>query len=157
MKNKKFKRINTLGFGLMAGLLTLLLLFALASCNQQARGFALPPGDDVEGKTAFVDLACDQCHSVADIAWKGQEGADIHVALGGSVTTIKTYGELVTSIINPSHRISERFRSELVSRRSQSPMPFYNHIMTVEELVDIVTFLEKQYALTPPTTYYQPF
>jgi len=157
MVTHSVKRNGTGSLSILFAGLFFAALFMIFSCNQQARGFALPPGDEADGKEAFVNLACDQCHSVGDVAWKGLEGTDIHVKLGGNVTSIKTYGELLTSVINPSHKISDRFRSEFISRRSQSPMPFYNHIMTVEELVDLVTFLEKQYALSPPTTYYQPF
>ncbi|MBK8502074.1 MAG: c-type cytochrome [Saprospiraceae bacterium] len=135
-------------------LIALILSGILASCNPDAVGFALPPGDLENGKINFVGLACTQCHSVDDLEWEGVKGQDFQLRLGGEVTKVKTYGELVTSIINPSHRIASNFKGEMPEGNSQSPMPSYNEVMTVQELVDLVTFLEKQYRLTAPTTYY---
>ena len=123
-------------------------------CNPNGVGFALPTGSEENGKITFVGLTCTQCHSVADLNWEGIEGQDVHFRLGGEVTRVKTYGELVTSIINPSHRIARNFKRELPEGNPQSPMPPYNEVMTVQELVDLVTFLEKQYRVTPPPTFY---
>lgn len=135
-------------------LVLLILSGFLSSCNPDAVGFALPPGDLENGKINFVGLACTQCHSVDDLDWEGVEGQDFHLRLGGEVSKVKTYGELVTSIINPSHRIATNFNRSIPEGTIQSPMPSYNEVMTVQELVDLVTFLEKQYRLTAPTTYY---
>ena len=124
------------------------------SCNQQGVGFSLPPGDADAGKMVFTELGCSQCHSIADIAWEGQ-GDAIHVTLGGTVSRIKSYGELVTSVINPSHKLAPDFRIRRdADRGDQSPMPNYNQLMTVQELVDLVTFLQDQYDVLPPETYY---
>jgi hypothetical protein len=130
------------------------IFWALLSCNIEGAGFALPPGDLENGKMDFVGLACNQCHSVADLEWEGVDGQDVHFRLGGEVTKVKTYGELVTAVINPSHRIARNFRRENELTNGQSPMPNYNTVMTVQELVDIVTFLEKEYKLVPPPTEY---
>lgn len=125
----------------------------IASCNQQGRGFALPEGDIDAGKQAFTRLGCNECHSVGDIAWEG-EGGNIHVMLGGEVTNKKTYGELVTSIINPSHEMSKRYAA---ANEDVSPMTQYNEVMFVSELVDIVTFLQSEYELDTPPGYYAPY
>ena len=139
---------------LIFSVVVLILSGLLSSCNPDAVGFALPPGDLENGKINFVGLACTQCHSVDDLEWEGVEGKDFHLRLGGEVTKVKTYGELVTSIINPSHRIASNFKRSLADGKSQSPMPKYNEVMTVQELIDLVTFLEKEYRLTAPQTYY---
>jgi len=83
-------------------------VFLLAGCEQQSRGFALPPGDATQGKATFVELGCPACHSVRGEVERFTEGADpaIEVILGGQTTRVKTYGDLVTSIINPSHKLS---------------------------------------------------
>lgn len=135
------------GLGVLLSLMTL-------GCNPNGKGFALPAGSEEDGKITFVGLSCTQCHSVADLEWEGIEGQDIHFRIGGEVTKVKTYGELVTSIINPSHRIARNFARELSDGQTQSPMPVYNEVMTVQELVDLVTFLEKQYNVSPPPTFY---
>ena len=130
-----------------------MLLFS--SCNTQSAGFALPEGSVADGKIEFVGLNCNTCHSVADIAWEGVEGQDEHFKLGGEVSRVKTYGELVTAIINPSHKVARSYRVQQDTNTVQSPMENYNEIMTVQQLVDLVTYLKKQYRLqTPPTEYY---
>ena len=135
--------------------LSLIFLIALIhpGCDQQSAGFALPAGDFSDGKLNFVGLNCNTCHSVADIEWEGIQDQDLHFRLGGETTRVKTYGELVTSIINPSHRIARDFRPQL-EKNENSPMPSYNEVMTVQELVDLVTFLEKQYKLVAPNSEY---
>ena len=67
------------------------------------------------------------------------------IAIGGMRTRIATYGELVTSVINPSHRVARRYRDET----GDSPMRNYNEAMTVAELIDLVAFLQTQYTEFP--------
>lgn len=130
--------------------------FVNSGCNQHSIGFALPPGDVEDGKSTFVELSCNTCHSVADIAYLGEEGKDLHFELGGEVTRVKSYGDLVTSIINPSHKIARDFKRTLEDKKVDSPMSNYNYIMTVQELVDVVTFLQKQYnVVRPESNYYK--
>ena len=136
--------------------LLVLLLFSLAvliGCNPQARGFALPEGDAEAGKLAFVELKCDQCHSIGKIAFTG--GAEeTEVRLGGEVSKIKTYGELLTSVINPSHKISASYLKEKVTEGEESKMKTYNDFMTVQELVDLVTYLQTEYKVKYPENTY---
>ncbi len=71
--------------------------------------------------------------------------------LGGETSYVKAYSELVTSIINPDHRISERYSEQLRGRALApltSPMPMA-HIdtMTVRQVIDIVAFLDSRYTL----------
>jgi len=131
-----------------------LLFLVLASCNfgpNSGRGFSLPEGSVDAGHTTFVELECNACHSVGDIERiVEREKLDINVPLGGSVTAVKTYGDLVTSIINPSHKISRRYNQPgLVTGDDESSMIVYNEIITVQQLVDLVTYLESNYTLTP--------
>ena len=88
------------------------LFFVLASCNfgpNSGRGFSLPEGSVDEGRATFVELECNACHSVGDIEHvAGHAGPEINVRLGGQVTTVKTYGDLMTSVINPSYKTSRR-------------------------------------------------
>jgi mono/diheme cytochrome c family protein len=69
---------------------------------ESALGFRLPDGDADRGLVAFTDLQCHACHSVEglELQYLGTGRADVR--LGGDVIRVKTYGELVTSIINPS-------------------------------------------------------
>lgn len=136
-------------------LLIMALLFEFG-CNSESRGFALPQGDIEKGKLAFVYLHCDQCHSAGEMKRVGHaiEG-DINITLGGDVTKLKTYGELVTSVINPSHKIGRKYKEAKSTETGESKMRKYNEIMSVDDLVNLVTFLQDEYNLVPPaTTYY---
>ena len=131
-----------------------ILLFLLASCDigpNSGRGFSLPEGSVDKGRATFVELECNTCHSVGDIERvAGREGPDIDIKLGGEVTTIKTYGDLVTSVINPSHKTSRRYAQQNVATEAgESKMIVYNEIMTVQQLVDLVTYLESNYQVVP--------
>jgi len=79
------------------------------------------------------------------------------VTLGGQVTRVRTYGELVTSIINPSHRLAPGYPIEDISRVGESLMAlaYLNEVMTVQQLVDLVAFLQTRYEVIPPE--YDPY
>ena len=101
----------------------LTLTLALVSCTvgcgsdpKSAKGFTLPDGDAAQGEASFIELRCYECHTVSGIEFPAvEESAQAIVRLGGEVTKVKTYGELVTSIINPSHRIARGYQSAQVS------------------------------------------
>ena len=118
--------------------LTLILfsLFALTACDQEARmsqkGFRLPDGDAEAGREAYLYMQCHQCDTIAGEQLPGIPGQEPpYVELGGKVTQVKTYGELVTSIINPSHRLArgplytpaELSGSQLQVRSTRSSRP----------------------------------
>ena len=139
-----------------------LAIFSLVGCDAQpntGKGFSLPKGDPSLGKTTFIELGCNSCHSIANIEQLPQNDKSLPtVKLGGSVDTIKTYGELVTSIINPSHKIIRRKpynQGTVITEDGSSTMQVYNDIMTVTQLVNLVTFLEDNYeiAVYPRTVY----
>lgn len=131
---------------------------ALVGCEtgpKSAKGFSLPDGDIDKGRAAFEELRCNACHKVADIDQVASgEQPEFSLPLGGEVTRIKTYGELVTSIINPSHRMAI-YPGEVVHTGLESKMQNYNDVMTVRQLVDLVAFLQSQYTLIEyePTDY----
>ena len=77
--------------------------------------------------------------------------------LGGPVTRVRTYGELVTAIINPSHKLADGYPAELVSEDGKSKMYVYNGFMTVQELTDIVMFLQPHYDVVPPEFHYRVY
>ncbi|MDZ7784340.1 MAG: c-type cytochrome [Halioglobus sp.] len=122
-------------------------------------GFTLPEGDPEAGEQTFVELRCTDCHSVRNQDRVTQpENPQLSIALGGEVRRIKTYGELVTAIINPSHKISRGYPPSAVVEEGRSKMRAYNDIMTVQQLSDLVAYLQNQYSLRPrKTTEYQPY
>jgi len=145
---------------LLGSIMVTLLLLVLTGCNPQARGFALPPGDAEVGKVTFVELGCNSCHSIkGQIERLTEAGSeDIHVMLGGDVSRVKTYGDLVTSIINPSHRLARGKDVRTLTADGDTLMPTYNGVMTVQQMLDLTTMLQDSYTVWVPQygPYYFP-
>jgi hypothetical protein len=125
----------------------------VAGCAYQGPfGFPSEVGDASAGREAFTDHQCHSCHSVAGIRLPPLAGASsVLLELGGETAFVKSEGELLTSIINPDHSISERYRERLLAQGGvpiESPMPM-PHIdtMTVRQLIDLVAFLDSRYIL----------
>lgn len=128
-------------------ILALLPVLALVACGEpQGPEFALPEGDADAGRALFVSYGCTSCHFIPNSNLpEPEEDGPVRVLLGGRVSRVKTYPELVTAVINPSHRLVRRRPAEEVSRDGESLMVVYNDVMTVTELIDLVTFLETAY------------
>ena len=139
----------------LAFVISMVLFFSFVGCDQQSVGFALPEGDAGQGELLFSSLRCNECHSTRDVKWLGNYD-DLHVPLGGKTTRVKGYGELVTSIINPSHKIAKEFRKEGATDEGMSKMMIYNEIITVQELIDIVTYLQGEFEIVTPSNDYYP-
>jgi sulfur-oxidizing protein SoxX len=133
----------------------------LSGCDRDAmseKGFSLPEGDPLAGREAFVYMHCNQCHSVVGEELPVIAEADPpFVELGGPVTRVKTYGELVTAIINPSHKLADGYPEDVVSNDGVSKMYVYNGYMTVQELIDIVMFLQPHYDIVVPEFHYRVY
>jgi hypothetical protein len=126
------------------------------ACEGQGRGFSLPPGNVEAGKATFVELGCSDCHSVAGHDGLPSGDGAIQFALGGRVTRIKSYGDLVTSVINPSHKLASGDPA-LRDADGNSLMRRYNDVMTVQQLVDLVTFLQGTYEVYVPQTQFPTY
>ena len=124
---------------------------ALAGCASASLfGFPVNEGDIAAGRQAFIDHRCHQCHSISDERLPSLAGADRPILeLGGPTTMVRSYADLTTSIINPNHAISERYRDQLLLNTEiplESPMPMPNiDTMSVRQLIDIVAFLDSKY------------
>ncbi len=130
-------------------------LVALCGCDRETmmseKGFRLPDGDAQAGREAFVYMQCHQCHTIEGEEFPAIPGMEPpYVALGGTVSRVRTYGELVTSIINPSHKLAKGYAAEVVSEDGESNMYVYNQHMTVQELIDIVMYLQPHYNVVVP-------
>lgn len=128
-----------------------LVAVACGDPQRSPAGLRLPDGDPVAGEQAFRDLRCWSCHRVegVDLPAPVAEPA-VPVVLGGEVMKPKTDGELITAIINPSHRLAPGYPKDLVQVGDRSRMGDYGYAMTVEQLVDLVAFLHGRYTLVPP-------
>ncbi len=149
-------RRTVIGATVLAAILTT----ACAPAATSGLGFTLPAGEPQAGRAAFVRLGCNSCHTVrgSPELRQGVDEPEMTVPLGGTTVRIETYGQLVTSIINPSHRISQRYLDEVVEKGGASRMRNYNEVMTVAELADLVVFLQDQYDVSKPEeTVYPPY
>jgi|GEM_PF-216998 L-cysteine S-thiosulfotransferase len=132
---------------------TFALLMFLTACGgkekKMAKGFVLPKGDIEKGMVAFTELKCHSCHTVSgEVFPKLAEESGVQLQLGGEVRKLKSYGELVTSIINPQHSISKEYLSSFEKDQREgveSPMSSVNDQMTVEQMVNLVEFLNSRY------------
>ena len=99
-------------------------------------------------------LSASICNAAA-ISADHTNGKAYNVALGGTTTRVKTYGQLVSGIINPSHELARAYAKEVVSQDGESKMYNYNQHMTVQELVDIVMYLQPKYDVIVPQYRYR--
>lgn len=149
-------------FRTISRLLSQLALVALAviasGCDKgpdPVEGFVLPKGDVDRGKNVFVTIGCRNCHTIT-----GEEFPELaappamSIEIGGKVYRVKTYGELLTSIVNPSHSLAPQYRLSLdpAERKNAttSPMPSFNNVLTVEQLIDLSEYLHSRYEQLSP-------
>ena len=144
----------------LAGALACMTLLALAACTGDAKpvkGFVLPQGDIAQGEQVFVDFNCHGCHTIPDKEFPAVDFEPPFILeIGGEVYRVRNYGELLTSVVNPDHIISMKYRAMLEQADREaiiSPMPYYGEEMTVAELIDLVEFLHAQYTKLQPQYY----
>jgi len=135
-----------------SGLLAVtVLLSAAMACNSgrhSPAGFRLPPDGDVErGKAAFVALGCHNCHEVSGVSLpRPAVQPVVAVVLGGEVVKEMTDGYLVASIIYPSYKLAP-YPRDLITAAGKSRMPHYADRLTVQQLTDVVAFLQSRYTV----------
>jgi mono/diheme cytochrome c family protein len=127
-------------------------LFACESGPGSPKGFSLPEGDIAMGETTFLKYQCLACHTIEGIEYESiNKVFEQPVRLGGNSSIVKTYAQLVTSIINPSHKLAPRSINleSVATEDGLSKMPVFNEVMTVTELINIVAFLQPKYKVKP--------
>lgn len=141
-------------------LLIVVSMVFLSACSEEGgpvRGFVLPEGDLAEGQKVFEAYNCHACHTISGVEFPDIEFQPPFILdIGGEVYRVKNYGELLTSVVNPDHIISKKYIVMLkkAGRDTEvSPMPNFAEEMTVQELMDLVTFLHAQYSRLQPKYY----
>ena len=146
--DKKGNTMNKYSILLIAG--GFISLTACDSGPDSPRGFSLPKGDLINGQQVLIKHQCLACHVLEGVTDETIElELEQAVQLGGEKSKITTYAELVTSIINPSHKISRSYRLSAKDESDVSKMRNYNDVMTVTELVDLVTYLQPKFKVKP--------
>ena len=138
-------------------LTSLFLVFALSACkmeSQPVKGFILPDGDVALGEQVFVKYGCHGCHTIPGVDLpKIEPEPELVLEIGGEVYRVKNEGELLTSVINPTHVVSQEYITKLESTNrgsAESPMPYYGDAMTITEMINLVAFLRAQYSKLMP-------
>lgn len=110
-----------------------------------------PLGNVTRGREAFVALECHACHRIEGIELPPPEHpSSMSVVLGGHTPRIETFGDIVTSIVNPSHRLARGYKPPSGSDKSPMAAVFLNDVMTTQQLVDLAAFLRTEYDYIPP-------
>lgn len=131
--------------------LSIIILAGIGCARDQksTRGFVFPEGDITQGKSTFIELKCYECHRVNGVI--GLPDSTIPsgkvIVLGGTVQSTKTYGDLITAIIHPSESVTAKSAGRTPEDEG---MPTVNDVMTVQQMLDLVTFLSPQYVKLEP-------
>jgi len=109
--------------------------------------FSWPDGDSARGRAVFVKLECYSCHEVRGERFP--EPTDSR-RLGPELSQMGPLHDaayFAEAVINPSAVIEKGHGYEAAD--GSSKMPSYNHVVTVQEVVDLVAYLR---SLRPPAT-----
>lgn len=118
-------------------------------CGSTSPSFTLPTGSAEHGAAEFLQFRCYDCHRVQGVELPPSEDTE-HVAVElGLIDQPRSYADLVTGIINPSHKLAKGYTTSLVSQDGKSRMPVYNDVMTVTQLTDLIAFLQAHSKVQP--------
>ena len=107
--------------------------------------FTLPKGDSAKGREVFTKLECYSCHEVKGETFPGPSGGD---KVGPELASMAGHHPsefFAESIVNPSAVIDKGRGYEAPD--GSSKMPSFNDSMSVQELIDLVAYLQ---GLKPP-------
>lgn len=128
-------------------------MLSLAACEREPQPvdvFVPPTGDAARGKEVFVKYQCYGCHTIPDVDLpQRQTEPALLLALGVRMHRVASYGDLLTAVLYPDHIVSPKFVSALKAAGEDpatAQMPDFTREMTVSELIDVVEFLDEQYA-----------
>lgn len=102
--------------------------------------FTLPKGDPSKGREVFAKLECYSCHEVKGEKFPRPSGGD---KIGPELASMAGHHPaefFAESIINPGAVVDKGRGYEAPD--GSSKMPSYNDSMTVQDLVDLVAFLQ---------------
>lgn len=116
---------------------------ATDNANEQTLTLTLPKGDAKAGMVAFRSLGCFNCHPLSGV--EGQKvrspvSSTSPAPLLDSRLAKMDAGELATSIVAPSHKVSSVVAEQ--SGGKLSPMGDYSEVLTVRQLADLVAYLQ---------------
>lgn len=108
----------------------------------------LPTGKAEAGQVVFVGKGCHQCHSAGATKLPPVDLAPrLVIELGGDVHSKWTRDDYARAIMDPNHLVSEDYKIAMIRlgdhfKAENSPMPTFADVLRVNELIDLVTFLD---------------
>ncbi|MDF1823909.1 MAG: hypothetical protein P1U68_04660 [Verrucomicrobiales bacterium] len=108
----------------------------------------LPPGNPTAGMTLFVEKGCYQCHHTGKIESPASKlDINLTINLDGREHADWTRDDFARAIMNPNHTISDEYRKIMMTlgdnlKAENSPMPGFNEMLTVSDLIHLASFLE---------------
>lgn len=110
----------------------------------------IPIGDGGKGRTLFEEKLCSRCHTVEGAKFPDSDLPAIDfIPLASNNNRGWNRDFYAAQIMNPQHLISPEHQKVMVRIGDRlgevtSPMLNFNKNLTVQELIDIVTFLEEK-------------
>jgi mono/diheme cytochrome c family protein len=107
-----------------------------------------PTGKAEAGQVVFVEKGCHQCHSAGPTKLPAVElESRLVIELGGDVHAAWTRDDYARAIMDPNHLVSEDYQIAMIRlgdhfKAENSPMPTFADVLRVNELIDLVTFLD---------------
>jgi cytochrome c551/c552 len=108
----------------------------------------IPAGNPTAGMTLFVDKGCYQCHIADEIKTPASDlDVNLTIDLGGAEHAGWTRDDFARAIMNPNHTVSDEYRKIMMIlgdhlKAENSPMPGFNEMLTVSDLIHLSNFLE---------------
>lgn len=101
--------------------------------------FSWPAGNSVSGREVFVKLQCYTCHEVKGETFPAPDPGKVGPELS-SMAPLHPAEYFAEAIINPNAVVEEGrgYRAP----DGMSKMPSYNDLMTVQEVIDLVAYLQ---------------
>lgn len=117
---------------------------------EPAENFFLPQGDPEAGRKAFSDLKCTSCHWAANEVDLSAPVAEKPGPMLGDKQAHYTSGWIANSIVSPSHTIAYGSHGE-ADDSELSRMGDFKDVMTVRQLIDIVSYIQSMKQEYPGT------
>ena len=108
----------------------------------------VPKGRVPAGKTLFVEKGCFQCHSADGISLpKSELDQTLIIKLGTRRHDGWSRDDFAKAIMNANHTVSPDYEKAMMIlgdhfKAVNSPMPGFNDILTLSDLIHLTTFLE---------------
>lgn len=108
----------------------------------------IPKGSIIAGKTLFVEKGCYQCHAAGEISLPQSALAEtLIIELGSNRHVEWTRDDFAKAIMNANHTVSPDYEKAMMIlgdhlKAVNSPMPTFNDILTVSDLIHLTTFLD---------------